>query len=93
MGIFVDRVFEIDVATVSLDRNGNPRAPETWYSIVRAIQPVANVTTTQASNNPTVQPLNSANLSTHQHSNTVNTPAGSRRKALCASAPPPEFTS
>ena len=81
MEIFVGVRFEIEVVTVQHDRNGIPRAPEHWYSIIRAIHPCKagqKSTTTPQPLNP--KPSNSPTQRTHttlttdQHSNTENIP-------------------
>jgi hypothetical protein len=78
MEIFVGVRYEIDVVTVKTDRNGNPRPPEHWYSVVKGILPCKpGKTSSQLSNpspsNPSTQgtPLT---LTSDQHSNTENTP-------------------
>lgn len=81
MEIFVGVRYDIEVVTVTHDRDGKPRAPEHWYSIVREIHPHKS----GANGAPTPQPLNSlpsnpstertqGTLATDQHSNTQNTP-------------------
>jgi hypothetical protein len=83
MEIFVSVRYEIEVVTVTHDRNGKPRAPEHWYSVVREIHPCkANPEAVR-----TLQPLNTVpfntstqtTLATDQHSNTVNTPRARAR--------------
>jgi len=80
MEVFVSVLFDIDVVTVKTDRDGNPRPPEHWYSIVREIHP----SKASSSSTRTVQPSNlvpfnpstlrtQPTLTTDQHSNTVNT--------------------
>jgi hypothetical protein len=84
--IFVGLLYEIEVVTVTLDRDGQKRSPEHWYSIVRAIHPLKN------QRPPTLQPQNpkpfnsstretQATHSTDQHSNTVNTPLAEQERA------------
>lgn len=78
MEIFVGVRYEIEVVTVQLDRNGKPRSPEHWYSVVREIHP--HKANTEAAR--TLRPLNpvpfnpstQTTLTSEQHSNTVNTP-------------------
>jgi len=83
MDLFVGVTYAITVETVTTDRNGKPRQPEHWYSIVRDIHPVRSCAPpapprTFQPINP--QPINSSTTetqtthSTDQHSNTVNTP-------------------
>ena len=52
MEIFVGVRYEIKVVTVKQDRDGKPRAPEHWYSIVREIHPCKPGTTTPQPLNP-----------------------------------------
>jgi hypothetical protein len=86
MEIFIGVRYEIDVVTVNTDRNGKPRSPEHWYSVVKSIHPRKSGTTTpQPSNslpsNPSTQRTYTT-LTTDQHSNTKNTPlADSKEKA------------
>ena len=85
--IFVGVSFEIEVVTVKKDRNGNPRSPEHWYSIVKGIHPCKPGSATPQPANPV--PIDPPTLRTHttlttdQHSNTENTPlaASSERAA------------
>jgi hypothetical protein len=88
MEIFVLVRYEIEVVTVNTDREGKPRPPEHWYSIVREIHP----TKTGSSGVRTHEPFNpvlsnpstlrtQATHSTDQHSNTVNTPLGNSNEA------------
>lgn len=78
MEIFVGVRYEIEVATVQQDRNGKPRPPAHWYSIVREIHPCKPGTATSRPFNP--RPSNSSTqrtqgtLTTDQQSNTANTP-------------------
>ena len=77
--IFAGILYEIEVVTVKQDREGKPRAPEHWYSIVREIHPCkgAGSTSPQPSNpSPFNLPTQGTQgtLATDQHSNTVNTP-------------------
>jgi len=81
MEIFVGVRYEIEVVTVKQDRDGKPRTPEHWYSIVRDIHPCkasANSRTTPqpfnpVPSNPSTQRTR-ATSSTDQQSNTANTP-------------------
>jgi hypothetical protein len=78
MEIFVGVLYDIEVVTVTKDRDGQPRSPEHWYSLVRGIRR----SKTGADSQPTSQPTNPlpSNPPTHvtdatyQHSNTVNIP-------------------
>jgi hypothetical protein len=88
MEIFVDVVYDIEVVTVKTDREGKPRPPEHWYSVVREIHPIKtgfSGARTDELLNP--EPFNSSTprtqttRSTDQHSNTVNTPLGSSSRA------------
>jgi hypothetical protein len=76
--IFLGLRYEIEVVTVKTDRNGKPRSPEHWYSIVRGIHPCKpGRTTPQLSNSSPSNPLTQrahTTLTTDQHSNTENTP-------------------
>jgi hypothetical protein len=78
MKIFVGVRFDIEVVTVTHDRDGKPRAPEHWYSIVRQIHPCkagqAGERTLQPSNPLPSNPPTQGTLTTDQHSNTANTP-------------------
>jgi len=56
MEIFIGVRYDIEVVTVKLDREGKPRAPEHWYSIVREIHLCKRGTTTSQPSNP--QPSN-----------------------------------
>ena len=87
MDIFVGVRYDIEVATVTQDRDGKPRSPEHHYSIVRTIRPCRPHTTSRPL---TSQPFNHepSNIQTQrtqethttdQHSNTVNTPLASKR--------------
>jgi hypothetical protein len=81
MEIFLDVLYDIEVVTVTQDRNGNARPAEHWYSTVREIHPCKagsdGKRTSQPSNpvpiNPST-PRTQRTLTTDQHSNTVNTP-------------------
>jgi hypothetical protein len=88
MEIFIGVCYDIDVETVKTDRNGKPRPPEHWYSVVREIHPTKagfSGTRTHEPLNP--KPSNSSTpgtqttRTTDQHSNTVNTPLGSDSRA------------
>jgi hypothetical protein len=88
MEIFVGACYDIDVVTVSTDREGKPRPPEHWYSVVHEIHPTKSGfsgTRTHEPFNP--EPFNPSTPrtqkthSTDQHSNTVNTPLGNSSKA------------
>jgi hypothetical protein len=84
MEIFVGIGYEIEVVTVQLDRNGKPRTPEHWYSIVREIHPCKPGTTTPQPlntrpSNPSTQRTHTT-LATDQHSNTENTPLADERE-------------
>lgn len=79
--IFVGVRYDIEVVTVTHDRDGKPRSPEHWYSIVREIHPRK----AGPDSEPTSQPFNSlpfnpstprtrGTLATDQQSNTANTP-------------------
>ena len=76
--IFVGVRYEIEVVAVKTDRNGNPRSPEHWYSVVKSIHPLKPGGTTSQPLNPL--PINPPTQRTHttfitdQHSNTENTP-------------------
>ena len=75
MDIFVGVRYDIEVATVTQDRQGKIRRPEHWYSIVREIRVAAP--TLQHSNNLPINPstpTTQTTYSTDQHSNTENTP-------------------
>jgi hypothetical protein len=78
MEIFVGARYEVEVATVTEDRNGKPRPPEQWYSVVREIHFCKQGKRTLEPSNPL--PLNPSTprtqgtLVTDQHSSTVNTP-------------------
>jgi hypothetical protein len=78
MEIFVGIRYEIEVVTVKTDRNGNPRSPEHWYSIVKGIHPCKPGRITSQPLNPIpINPLTQrthTTLTTDQHSNTENTP-------------------
>ena len=81
MRVFVGLLYEIEVATVTTDREGKPRVPEHWYSIVRTIHPACS-TTLQPINSSPALPSTQKNSSTHstdQHSNTENLPLAERR--------------
>lgn len=91
--IFVGMRYEIEVVTVTQDRDGKSRPPEHWYSIVREIHPHKaepdRKTTSQPSNSV---PLNTSTqrtpetLTTDQHSNTDNTPVAAKRENAVATA-------
>ena len=81
MEIFVGVLYDIEVVTVKTDRNGNPRATEHWYSVVREI----HARKADSACTRTFQPFNpvpfnpstlrtQTTLTTDQHSNTANTP-------------------
>ena len=85
--LFVGVSYEIEVVTVNTNREGKPRPPEHWYSVVREIHPIK----AGSSGTRTHEPLNPGHfnpptLRTHttrttdQHSNTVNTPLGNSSK-------------
>jgi hypothetical protein len=85
--IFVGVRYDIEVATVTQDRDGKPRPAEHWYSIVREIHPCK----AGPNSKPTLQPFNTGplntqtqrtqgTLATDQHSNTVNTPLAEKRE-------------
>ena len=85
MDIFIGVLYDIDIETVTLDPDEEKRAPEHWYSVVRAIHPCKNQTP------PTLQPANPEPLnsstretqsthSTDQHSNTVNIPLAKQQE-------------
>jgi hypothetical protein len=81
--IFVGVCFVIEVATVKQDRNGKPRSPEHWYSIVRDIHLCKSSSVSlQPSNlvrfNPSTQRTQST-FTTDQHSNTMNTPPAEKK--------------
>jgi hypothetical protein len=91
MEIFVAVRYEIDVVTVMIDRDGKPRAPEQWYSVVREIHPCK----AGSNSRTTPQPVNTGpsnsrtqrtqgTLTTDQHSNTVNTPVAGEAKSAAA---------
>ena len=85
MEIFVGVRYEIEVVTVTTDRDGKPRLPEHWYSLVRGIHPCkANaeaVRTLQPCNPVPFNTSTQTTLTTDQHSNTANTPlAGASEK-------------
>ena len=86
MEIFVRVLYDIEIVTVKTDRDGKPRPPEHWYSIVREIHPCkrgSDGTRTLEPSNPV--PSNPSTLGTQttlatdQHSNTVNTPRARAR--------------
>ena len=91
MEIFVGVRYDIEVVTVTHDRDGKPRAPEHWYSIVREIHPCKAAsnsrTTPQPFNpvpsNPSTQRTH-ATSSTDQHSNTENTPVAGAQNSAAA---------
>lgn len=81
MEIFVRVLYDIEVVTVTEDRNGKRRPPEHLYSIVREIHPCKRgsdyARTLQPSNPVPSNPptlRTQTTLTTDQHSNTVNTP-------------------
>jgi hypothetical protein len=77
--IFAGRFYEIEVETVTKDRNLKERQPEHWYSIVREIHAAAP--TLQHSNSSSFNPSTLRTQTTHvtdQHSNTKNTPLTER---------------
>jgi hypothetical protein len=82
--IFVGVLYDIEVATVTTDRDGKPRLPEHWYSIVREIHPrkasPEAVRTLQPLNTVPFNPSTQTTLITDQHSNTVNTPRAKGRE-------------
>jgi hypothetical protein len=82
--IFVGVLYDIEVATVTTDRDGKPRLPEHWYSIVREIHPrkasPEAVRTLQPLNTVPFNPSTQTTLITDQHSNTVNTPLAKGRE-------------
>jgi hypothetical protein len=82
--IFVGVLYDIEVVTVKTDRNGDPRPPEHWYSIVREIHPckssLETVRTLQPLNPVPFNPLTQTTLPTDQHSNTINTPQAEATK-------------
>ncbi len=89
--VFVGVLYDIEVVTVTKDRDGKPRPPEHWYSIVREIHPCKSGSATTRTSQPfNPKPFNSstretqATLSTDQHSNTVNTPLARGSVAHCA---------
>ena len=95
ISIFERVRFDIEVVTVTMDRNEKPRAPEHWYSIVRDIHPSKNTLPALRTPQPfNTEPFNPSTLrtqttySTDQHSNTVNTPLTEReiRRAVLASS-------
>lgn len=86
MEMFVGVRYEIEVVTVTEDRDGNLRPPEHWYSIVREIHSCK----AGSNSKPTRQPFNAGplntqtqgtqgTLTTDQHSNTGNTPVADKR--------------
>jgi len=92
LGIFVGHVFNITVATVKRNRNGEAVAPAHWYSTVREIsfcstegltlehstREQSNTRTRQHSNTATQQPANLLTLKeTQQHHNTTTHPCPS----------------
>jgi len=83
IGIFVGVCYDIEVVTVSTDREGKPRAAEHWYSVVRAMHPIKTGLSDMRTHQPfNPRPFNSSTPrtqttpSTDQHSNTLNTPLG-----------------
>jgi hypothetical protein len=81
LAIFVGVRYDIEVETVNLDRNGKPRSPEHWYSIVRVIHPCKSIS--NAAPTPQLSNLELSNSSTLRtettlitdpHRNTDNTP-------------------
>ncbi len=78
MEIFVGLHFDVEVETVKQDRDGKPRAPEHWYSIVRRIHPckarASGAPTSQTTNPLPSNPPTQGTYTTDQHRNTVNTP-------------------
>ena len=74
--LFVNVLYDIEVVTVTNDRDGKPRLCAEWYSKVGEIHPVRS-TTPQHFNSLPAHPStqkNSSTPSTDQQSNTVNTP-------------------
>jgi hypothetical protein len=53
MEIFINVLYDIEVATVTTNRDGEKRPPEQWYSVVRKIHPCKD------QSKPTLQPANS----------------------------------
>ena len=82
--IFVGVLYDIEVVTVKIDRNGNLRPPEHWYSVVREIHPCKSnpgaLRTLQPLNPVPFNPSTQTTLSTDQHSNTINTPQAEARE-------------
>ncbi len=94
MEIFVGVRYEIEVATVTEDRDGKPRPPEHWYSIVREIHPCKAGSDSQATSQPiNPRPLNTqtqrtqGTLATDQHRNTDNTPLADNSERAVANVP------
>ena len=84
--IFVGVFYDIEVVTVTEDRNGNARKAEHWYSIVREIHPCKAPPCSRTSQPSNPEPFNPSTqrtqttLRTDQHSNTANTPLASERE-------------
>jgi hypothetical protein len=88
--VFVGVLYNIEVVTVTNDRDGKPRLPEHWYSIVRAIHPCnPGCAGTRTPPTLTPEPFNSSTqrtqttLSTDQHSN-IPTPLARMTPVVCA---------
>jgi hypothetical protein len=85
--IFVDRRYEIEVATVTHDRAGQPRPAEHWYSIVREIHPCKSSTNGSRTSQPfNPLPVNPQTQRTREHYQPTNTATpehtlGKREKA------------
>ncbi len=72
--IFVGQRYEIEVATVTHDRNGQPRQPEHWYSIVREIHPCKSSTSDGRTSQPfNSLPVNPQTQRTREHYQPTNT--------------------
>jgi hypothetical protein len=88
MEIFVGVCYDIEVVTVNTNREGKPRPPEHWYSVVRELHPTKATFSGVRTHEPfNPEPFNSSTprtqstRTTDQHSNTVNTPLGSSSKS------------
>jgi hypothetical protein len=87
--IFAGVLYDIEVETVTLDRDEKRRSPEHWYSIVRAIHPCKEQTpqTPQSVNSGPAHPVTQKTQATHstdQHSNTTDIPLAEQQNSARA---------